>query len=82
MRDSAAPDSDNRLDALGLRCPEPVMMTRLTLRKMTPGQTLLVIADDPSTARDIPSFCQFMQHSLVFSQTDTLPYEFVIEKGA
>ena len=41
--------ADQQLDALGLRCPEPVMMTRLTIRKMQPGETLLIIADDPAT---------------------------------
>ncbi len=78
----AKPEADIELDALGLRCPEPVMMTRLSLRKMQIGQSLLVYADDPSTARDIPSFCQFMQHELLFSQTEQLPYLFVIKKGA
>ncbi|NMH60680.1 sulfurtransferase TusA [Alteromonas ponticola] len=82
MSTSAVPVTDTTLDTLGLRCPEPVMMTRLTLRKMAAGQSLLVTADDPSTARDIPSFCQFMQHTLVYSQTETLPYQFVIKKGA
>ena len=46
------------LDALGLRCPEPVMMVRKTVRKMATDETLLVVADDPSTTRDIPSFCR------------------------
>ncbi|MCW8093381.1 sulfurtransferase TusA [Alteromonas sp. ASW11-130] len=82
MSEQVAPEADNTLDALGLRCPEPVMMTRLTLRKMEQGQSLLVTADDPATARDIPTFCQFMHHNLLFSQTEILPYQFVIEKGA
>ncbi len=46
---------DHTLDALGLRCPEPVMMVRKTVRNMQPGETLLIIADDPATTRDIPS---------------------------
>ena len=45
---------DHTLDALGLRCPEPVMMVRKTVRNMQPGETLLIIADDPATTRDIP----------------------------
>ncbi len=45
---------DHTLDALGLRCPEPVMMVRKTVRNMQPGETLLIIADDPTTTRDIP----------------------------
>ena len=36
---------DHTLDALGLRCPEPVMMVRKTVRNMQPGETLLIIAD-------------------------------------
>jgi len=72
---------EHELDALGLRCPEPVMMVRKTVRKLDDGQTLLIIADDPATVRDIPSFCQFMDHTLVACQTDQLPYQYLIKKG-
>ena len=47
---------DHTLDALGLRCPEPVMMVRKTVRTMPVGETLLIIADDPATTRDIPGW--------------------------
>jgi tRNA 2-thiouridine synthesizing protein A len=79
--DIAFSEANTHLDALGLRCPEPVMMVRLNIRKLADGETLSVSADDPSTARDIPSFCRFMGHTLVASQTDTMPYQFVIQKG-
>ena len=69
------------LDALGLRCPEPVMMTRLAIRKMAVGDTLLIIADDPATTRDIPSFCRFMDHELMASDTTELPYRYLVKKG-
>ncbi|WP_213995248.1 sulfurtransferase TusA [Arsukibacterium sp.] len=68
------------LDALGLRCPEPVMMVRLQLRKMQVGDTLLIIADDPATTRDIPAFCRFMDHELLASDTAELPYRYVVKK--
>ena len=74
-------DADHQLDALGLRCPEPVMMVRLQIRKMQVGETLMVIADDHSTTRDIPSFCRFMEHELVASETTDAPYRYVIKKG-
>lgn len=73
--------TDHQLDAIGLRCPEPVMMVRLQIRNMREGETLLVSADDHSTTRDIPSFCRFMQHTLVASQTEQSPYRYVIRKG-
>ncbi|GLS84814.1 sulfurtransferase TusA [Paraferrimonas haliotis] len=75
-------NAQHQLDALGLRCPEPVMMVRKTVRKMALGETLLVVADDPSTTRDIPSFCQFMDHTLVAKQVDTSPFQYLIKKGA
>lgn len=70
-----------QLDALGLRCPEPVMMLRKTVRNMNDGETLLVIADDPATTRDIPSFCEFMDHTLLASETEKTPYQYLIKKG-
>jgi tRNA 2-thiouridine synthesizing protein A len=72
--------ADQTLDALGLRCPEPVMMVRLQLRKMQVGETLLIIADDPATTRDIPAFCRFMDHELIGSDTAELPYRYVVKK--
>lgn len=81
MADSPFFNTDQQLDAIGLRCPEPVMMLRLKIRKMTDGETLLVSADDPSTARDIPSFCRFMEHQLIEQQVKEIPYQYVIKKG-
>jgi len=74
-------DIEHTLDATGLRCPEPVMMLRKTIRKINSGETLTVTADDPSTTRDIPSFCRFMDHQLIESQISTLPYTYIIKKG-
>ena len=73
--------ADQTLDAVGLRCPEPVMMVRLQMRKMQVGETLLIIADDPATTRDIPAFCRFMEHELVDSATTKLPYRYVVKKS-
>ncbi len=61
---------DHTLDAPGLRCPEPVMMVRKTVRNMQTGETLLIIADDPATTRDIPGFCTFMEHDLLAQETE------------
>lgn len=73
--------ADHMLDALGLRCPEPVMMIRLQVRKMETGETLTIIADDPATTRDVPSFCRFMQHTLLSSDVKNKPFVYLIKKG-
>jgi tRNA 2-thiouridine synthesizing protein A len=69
------------LDAQGLRCPEPVMIIRKSIRAMQRGEILHIIADDPATTRDIPSFCEFMDHQLVSAETDSIPYHYRIKKG-
>lgn len=74
--------ADHQLDAIGMRCPEPVMMIRLNIRKIAAGETLLITADDPSTTRDVPSFCRFMEHELVASQVAEKPYQYLIKKGS
>lgn len=73
-------DYEHKLDALGLRCPEPVMMIRKQIRLMETNQKLLIIADDPATVRDVPSFCRFMGHELVFKDVDKSPYQFIVQK--
>jgi len=69
------------LAAEGLRCPEPVMMIRKSIRSMKDGEVLKVIADDPSTKRDIPTFCEFMDHHLLKKEIDQTPYLYWIQKG-
>ena len=81
MSSSVFENTDHILDAMGLRCPEPVMMVRMNIRKIEIGETLLIKCDDPSTARDIPSFCRFMEHELVAQQTTSLPLLYVIRKS-
>jgi tRNA 2-thiouridine synthesizing protein A len=56
---------DHVLDATGLLCPEPVMLLHNRVRDIAPGETLHVIATDPSTERDIPRFCSFLGHELL-----------------
>ena len=75
------PEADHTLDALGLRCPEPVMMIRKKMRDIPSGETLLITADDPATTRDIPNFCHFMEHTLIDSAATSAPYWYLLRKG-
>lgn len=70
-----------QLDTLGLRCPEPVMLIRIEIRKLQVGDLLEVVADDPATTRDVPAFCRFMDHELVSADTTAVPYRYVIRKA-
>jgi len=74
-------NANKQLDTLGLRCPEPVMLLRAAVRKMNVGEILLVIADDPATTRDIPGFCDFMDHELVAQEVNETPYRYWVKKS-
>lgn len=56
---------DDELDTRGLFCPEPVMLLHNRIADIQEGQILKVMATDPSTTRDIPRFCQFLNHELL-----------------
>lgn len=78
---SDAPTPDLVLDAVGLFCPEPVMMMHSKIRDIDSGQVLQVLATDPSTQRDIPKFCLFLGHELLSEEQVDGQYHYLIRKG-
>ncbi|TGN41414.1 sulfurtransferase TusA [Marinobacter confluentis] len=73
---------DGELDARGLFCPEPVMLLHNRIEEIREGQVLKVIATDPSTTRDIPRFCQFLNHQLLESLEQDGKFVYFIRRGA
>ena len=53
------------LDATGLLCPLPVLKLRKHLKSVKVGDIVLVLADDPAAAIDIPHFCHEAGHKLI-----------------
>ncbi len=82
MSQHSAITPDAILDASGLNCPEPVMMLHNKVRDLAPGGLLKVIATDPSTRRDIPKFCMFLDHELVEQSEEGGTYLYWIRKKA
>ena len=56
---------DHEVDAVGLKCPEPVMMLHAAMRRVAPGDIVRLTATDPSTQRDVVKFCEFLGHNLL-----------------
>jgi tRNA 2-thiouridine synthesizing protein A len=71
---------DHILDATGLQCPEPVMLLHNRIRDIAVGETLQIVATDPSTERDIPKFCAFLGHELLQQETIDEQYHYLIRK--
>ena len=53
------------IDAKGLLCPLPVLKLRKHLKSMEFGDIVLINADDPAAAIDIPHFCNESGHTLI-----------------
>ncbi|MHA7879199.1 MAG: sulfurtransferase TusA [Saccharospirillum sp.] len=73
--------ADYELDTTGLRCPEPVMMLHRQIRAMNAGDVVRVLATDPATARDIPQFCEFLNHALLEQGSQDGQYWYRVQKG-
>lgn len=57
------------------------MLLHSKVRDMQVGETVEVLATDPSTERDIPRFCQFLGHELLLTSQTGEVWQFVIKKG-
>ena len=50
-------DAPGTLDLRGLKCPLPALFARRALALARPGETMIVITDDPMASIDIPHMC-------------------------
>ncbi|WP_336366721.1 sulfurtransferase TusA family protein [Marinobacter sp. C2H3] len=73
--------TDRTLDASGLRCPMPLLKTKLALSELSAGDRLEVIATDAGSRRDIPAWLDLSPHRLVSQDESDGAFRFVIECG-
>lgn len=69
------------LDTTGLLCPEPLMLLHNAIRDIQSGETIQIIATDPSTTRDIPKFCGFLGHSLLEQRQEADIFYYLIQRA-
>ena len=54
-----------RLDALGLRCPQPVLKVAAKMPEMAKGDMLEVVGDCPTFEDDMRKWCDRMKKTLL-----------------
>lgn len=74
-------DAPDIVDARGLLCPLPVLRLRKRLMAAPVGARLVLLADDPAAAVDVPYFCAEGGHRLVGQETDGTLRRFTVERG-
>ena len=68
------------IDVRGLFCPEPVFRTKIEIERMTVGNVLKVIADDPASEEDISRWVNRNGHQLLELKKNNNDLEFIIKK--
>ena len=60
------PEPQVVIDALGRKCPIPIIMLAEQIRDVPVGGVIAVLADDPAAYTDVPAWCQMKSHECVF----------------
>ena len=73
--------ADLTLNAVGKKCPMPVLMTKKELKKMSAGQTLELVVDDKGALKDVPALINKTGDSILETKEDGEQITFMIQKA-
>ncbi len=62
---AAAPAAALTIDAMGRKCPIPIIMLAERIREVPVGQLVAVLADDPAAETDVPAWCMLKSQEFV-----------------
>jgi tRNA 2-thiouridine synthesizing protein A len=54
-----------RIDALGRKCPIPIIMLADQIGSVHVGSVVEVLADDPAAKTDVPAWCGLKSHEFI-----------------
>ncbi len=60
-----APAPALTIDALGRKCPIPIIMLAERIREVPVGQVVAVLADDPAAQTDVPAWCMLKSQEFI-----------------
>lgn len=67
----ATPQAALTIDALGCRCPVPIILLSERIKEVPVGGVIAVQADDEAARLDIPAWCRMKSHDFL----DEIPLE-------
>ena len=68
------------VDAKGQKCPMPVLLASRAIKRLGPGEVMLLEATDGGSKSDIPSWARDTGNELLESGAEDGVYRFVIRK--
>jgi tRNA 2-thiouridine synthesizing protein A len=78
---SALSDALVVIDALGRKCPIPIIMLAEQMSSVPIGSVIAVLADDPAAYTDIPAWCAMKSHSLAFREDYQTGWSFGVTRN-
>ena len=71
------------VDAVGLRCPMPVLelARRLAAADLPAGSVVRLLSDDPAAAGDVPAWCRMRGHTYVGAEPEAAATAYVLRVG-
>jgi tRNA 2-thiouridine synthesizing protein A len=69
------------LDTSGKCCPMPMIELNKTIKLLASGDILEIVATDPGTRKDIPSWCERTGNILLHSQEDETEFRYYVSKS-
>lgn len=57
------------IDALGRKCPIPIIMLAERIREVPVGEIVAVLADDAAARTDVPAWCRMKSQDFVREET-------------
>ena len=68
------------VDAKGQKCPMPVLLASRAIKRLGPGEVMLLEATDGGSKSDIPSWARDTGNELLESGAEDGVYRFVVRK--
>jgi tRNA 2-thiouridine synthesizing protein A len=78
---AATPKPMLTLDALGKKCPIPIIMLADRIREVPVGQTIEVLADDPAAKTDLPAWCALKSQEFVRAADLPVGWSFLVRRS-
>jgi tRNA 2-thiouridine synthesizing protein A len=69
------------IDALGKKCPIPIIMLAERIREVAIGQTVEVLADDPAAKTDVPAWCMMKSQDFVHTTARPIGWSFLVRRA-
>jgi len=71
------------INALGKKCPLPIIMLADRIGEVPVGQVVEVLADDPAARTDVPAWCGLKRHEYIASSQlpDDAGWTFLVRRS-